>query len=111
MAKLYSDLKEEEQDKISRVLDVEAEKDYHTSTKNVPREFGLCATCEEFRFARTEFRVVKAWCRTMRMLLSAKEPIKECSVYTEKGQMSLWDMKAIAIYIDPPKEKIGFVKG
>ena len=78
-----------------------------TAARNPP-EFGLCSTCSNMQFARTEFRVRRALCVEFDFALSASEPIIDCTNHEKIGSLTLQSMWNMATMIDPPGRKIGF---
>jgi len=74
------------------------------------RKFGLCAKCKNFMFAEGEFTIVFAKCTMFEKPLIQKNAITNCSSYDEKGILSLWEMKSMAILIDDTKKiEVGFM--
>ncbi len=74
------------------------------------KTFGICAKCKNFMFAEGEFTVVFAKCSMFERPLIQKNKIKNCSSFDEKGVLSLWDMKSMAILIDDTeKREVGFM--
>jgi len=71
-------------------------------------EFGLCKTCKEFQFAKTEFAVVRAQCRDLDIVLHSEQPIKACTNYIKIGQLTINQMLDMATLIEINKKKIGF---
>lgn len=76
------------------------------------QQYGVCAVCVNFQFAKTQYRMRHAKCFAMEFALSSADPITECTSYEEKGRMSLRDMADIAKIIELPKRKgpVGFEK-
>ena len=105
--KTYNDLEKKDQYKLDGVID--AVRSVEPSSPAVHNEYGLCATCEHFQIVESEFSVLIARCEEFNINLSTQNKVKYCSLFSERGTMSLWDMKEIAILIDKPKEAIGFV--
>ena len=109
--KKYKDLESSEQNELDSTLDIAVdvrklnfEGRYHYRYQ----QFGLCADCVSFDFVETEFKIIYARCNDMKIKLSSAYPIKNCTNYRKCGQMDIWDMKNIAILIDPNKNEIGF---
>ena len=73
-----------------------------------PPDFGLCSSCKNMQFARTEFRVRIAKCYDHELILSSSEPIVDCTNYEKIGALTLSSMWNMATLIDPPGRKIGF---
>ena len=72
---------------------------------------GICASCKSLECCSTEFGRVFAKCGYMNIRLHGKDKMVECTNLSPRGQMSIVDMKEIAIYIDVEKEKdIGFIR-
>lgn len=79
------------------------------STAN-EKMFGKCASCKHFMFAESEFSIWYARCNGFGVKLSHKDPIVNCSSYTEVGSMSLWEMKEMATLIEGKKSRAaGFI--
>ena len=72
-------------------------------------EMGLCTTCEHLLFSKTQYGTVHSRCDKWEKLLNGVDLIRECTGFSRKGEMSLWDMKQIAVLIDVEKRKIGIV--
>jgi len=61
-------------------------------------------------FAEGEFTIVFAKCSDFDRQLTQKNAIKNCSSYTEKGSLTLWDMRNMATLInDIEKREVGFM--
>ena len=109
--KTYNDLDEKEQNKLDGIVEAYNENkidDLYSGAKQ-HEEYGLCSSCSYFQIAESEFKVLLAKCKVFAVHLSTVQPVKRCSVYSKRGTMSLWDMKDIAILIDPTRRKAGFI--
>lgn len=83
--------------------------DRHVSSTAV-LGFGACGTCQNLDFALGKERRVKmARCSEFTLMVSAADPVIECSRYEKVGALSLRDMAGMATLIDP-KEPVGFRK-
>jgi hypothetical protein len=106
-----------EDDKLGRELDALVHKtdtlfgkatSADISDKN-KKLFGKCSSCKCFMFAESEYSIWYARCVAFEIGLSHKEPIVNCSAYSEIGTMTMWDMKQIATIIDIDKKTVGFI--
>ena len=70
---------------------------------------GLCSTCKELVFTRTQYGTTYAKCGEWRKQLNGVDLVVECTSFKRHGEMSLYDMKDIAVLIDVEKHKIGLV--
>ena len=78
------------------------------SNNNV-NKFKMCATCQYFNYAETEFSIFSADCTKHEKPLSEDKPIVNCTSYNNKFIPSLYDMIGMATIIDnDKKDKIGF---
>ncbi len=110
MPKEFSDLEEKEQEKLSSILD-NVESIHYKSSSRLPSSFGICSSCSYFKYARTQYRIRKAFCGELEIPLYDSDPITECSEFSRRGELSLWDMKGMAIYLEPDKKEAGFLTG
>lgn len=72
---------------------------------------GLCATCVNCHYKKTQLMDEQFLCERLewkQTKLNTSDPVIECSAYTRRGQMTLWDMKEMATLVDPPKRQPGF---
>ena len=111
MAKKLADYKDEEWEQQDSMIDagrsvVEAAQKGNSRARNW--QFGICADCQNFVIVESEFKVLFARCSSIKIRLNAREPVKFCSYFVQRGEMSIYDMKQIAYLIDVPKDKIGF---
>jgi len=112
--KKLSDLPKEEKEAISREIDVLASQ-YSTDfwDGEVPFgrkiEMGLCSTCKDLRYTKTQYGTVYAQCERWDKILNGIDLVVECTAFKRQGEMSLYDMKEIAVLIDVEKRKIGIV--
>lgn len=80
-----------------------------TDSSRIPREYGLCSTCENFQFYRTKYGNEHGECDwSSRMKPSRIDAIIQCVHYSKVGSLSLKEMWEIATMIEPGKKKIGF---
>jgi hypothetical protein len=79
--------------------------------------YGLCSKCKNFQVIETELFDHEAWCncfddgrRVKYIRPRMVDPIDSCSLFEDKGTMSLVMMGQIAYLIDvkPVKRKAGF---
>ena len=101
----YKDLSDSEKSDMVSILD----------TTQDPKErkiegYGLCGTCEYFHLTKTEFKVVRSKCTLQNFSVSIEEPTKFCNNYKKAGEMSLYEMSQIALFInlEDEKERAGF---
>jgi len=75
---------------------------------------GRCKSCSHLVYAKTKYNKRFACCEgnsdnNMRVPLKYGDPVCECTMYSQKGLMSLFEMKDIAILIEAKREKkVGF---
>jgi hypothetical protein len=81
----------------------------------IPQNYGLCSSCKNFYFRRTELMDEECVCvhwvsENIRMKLQPKtyDTISDCSGFYPRGQMSVAEMASIAWVIDVNKRQIGF---
>ncbi len=110
MSKKFTKLEAEEQEEISSLLDIISENSLELKQNNVRKICGVCYDCEYFRLVETEFEILYTGCSELERRLDPAKPITYCSMYRQRGQPSLWDMKQIATIIEIPKQKTGFLK-
>ena len=72
-------------------------------------KFGVCTDCSHLRAAITRFNKTFAQCYEFEINLNSVDPIVECTKYDQKGSMKLWEMKDIAIIIEPWRKQAGFI--
>jgi hypothetical protein len=72
------------------------------------RDFGLCYDCKCLYAFKTEYGTMRGKCYEFEIIMNGINKIKHCTRYDKKGQMSLDDMKDMAILIDDEKKKVGF---
>ena len=82
----------------------------HRGHSEIPEKFGLCASCNLFSYAASQYghEYAKCDCHEMSHWPIAAGRIEKCSRYEKLGQMSLREMCEIAYYINPDKKKTGF---
>ena len=73
-------------------------------------QLGLCKDCSNLRAIETQWGKVYALCDEFgfKLRLRYDDPVHSCTRYSLSGQMSLWDMKEMAILLDPNKKITGF---
>lgn len=71
---------------------------------------GICASCTHLEYCRTEFGRIYAKCGFMDIRLMGGDRMAECTKFSPRGQLSINEMKEIAIYIDIEKDNnTGFI--
>lgn len=70
--------------------------------------FGICSDCTSLEMANGDTGVLFAQCKYFERKLSQRSPIRECTQFYKRGQLSLWDMKEIAWLIDDDRTIVGF---
>ncbi len=91
-------------------LQEEAE-DRERQGSNYKKCFGRCSTCEYFQYVESEFGPLLAKCSMFDRLVSARNSVKNCSEYKEKGRLSLQTMWSLAIPIEnKATRKAGFIR-
>ncbi len=108
--KKLSEFKSEEQRAIKNEIDAHAAiiqvEDY--STGNVATDLGLCSNCKQLIYTSTEYGTAYAKCNEWEMRLNLSNRIKHCNRFRQRGQMDLYEMKDVAIIIDPDKKKLDY---
>jgi len=72
-------------------------------------KFGVCYDCQHLKAAITEYGKIHARCFELEVSLSSLDPIIHCSSYKKRGSMTLWEMKDIAVILEPFKKQAGFI--
>lgn len=72
--------------------------------------YGVCNKCTNLLLTVFEYGKKYAYCDKWKKFLEENKRIKDCSSFNEKGRMSLYDMKQIAVIIDPSDKEVGFLK-
>ena len=72
-------------------------------------KFGVCSDCTHLRAAITKYNKTIAQCYEFEILLNGVDPMVKCTKYDKKGSMKLWEMKDIAIIIEPWRKQAGFI--
>lgn len=110
-----SDLEKKERNRLENELDTKAKligvEDRWERTKfecDRLEGFGLCSSCKNFEYARTEFVIRIAKCYELDIKLDESNPITECTCHSKKGELTLNMMMEMAILIGEPKNNIGF---
>ena len=100
--------------KKAEILDAAAElgdslvKDI-TPFKGIDNKLGLCATCKNLGYYKTRLMSEAFWCRKFNgVRLNTADPIETCTNYWHRGWVNIWDLKEMAIIIDPVRRKVGF---
>jgi len=80
-----------------------------SGTSNIPKEYGICSTCDNFTFYITRYGNEYSACGwSARMKPNRIDPVISCIHYTKVGSLSLKEMWEIATMIEPGKKRIGF---
>lgn len=66
----------------------------------------LCETCSYYSSAKIGNNEVRV-CRVFEAKLT--QPVSVCTDYIDKGSMGLSRMESIALYVERPKDKVGFI--
>jgi len=82
---------------------------YDTAFGGFKIEMGLCTNCCQLLFSKSQYGTIYARCEKWEKQLNGVDLIQECTGFARRGEMSLWDMKQIAVLIDVEKRKIGIV--
>lgn len=102
----YKDLSDTDKSDLVSIIDTTQE-----PQERKEENFGLCSTCKYFELVKSEFKILNSSCREQsNIIISIQEPVKFCSIYSKIGEMSLFDMSQIALFInlDKEKERVGF---
>ena len=106
-------MEDEKLDKIFAKVEVQGDALIRETKRScrgtVPFDFGLCNDCNASVFRMTEFGKYDALCVThhAKCIRSHVDKITICTNFSQKGVMSLWDMKEIAWLIEA-KRTVGF---
>jgi hypothetical protein len=114
---ILDDLKSGERRKIDKEIDsgarrlgVEDDWDGFRQKDVFSKEdFGICYDCKELRACRTRYGKVLAKCYEFDITMNGTDPIMECSCYKRRGEMTLFEMKDMAIIIETNKRQAGFI--
>lgn len=115
MAKKFTELPDEQRKALRDEVDAKTnamsidpwDGDCYWNHAKFDGNFGLCETCTNFQYAKTEFKVRKAWCYELDIVLSPVDPIIECTRFDERGKLSIREMYDMAWVIEP-RNPIGF---
>jgi hypothetical protein len=72
-------------------------------------KFGVCNDCSSLKAATTQYGKTFAQCYEFEMILNGTDPIVTCTKYDKRGSMKLWEMKDIAIILEPHRKQAGFI--
>lgn len=112
----FSNLESEEKREMENTLESKASElgfeawETYQGGSLLEDQIGLCSKCKSLNYCKAEFGNVFAKCAEFEFNLTGQNRITECNLFSPKGQLCLNDMFAIAIIIDPPKRKPGFIK-
>ena len=111
--KKLSDLSKKEKSKISDEIDALGSKytagKYSGEFSGSKVEMGLCSTCKELLFTKTQYGNTYAMCERWDKTLNGIDLVVRCGAFRKRGEMSLYDMKDIAVLIDVQQRKIGMI--
>ena len=102
----YKNLSEEDQEDFDSLTQVT-----HKPKNRKDDIYGLCSSCKYFDLVKSEFKVIKSVCENHKDInITIEEPIKYCNLYSKIGEMSLYEMGQLALFIniDKDKERAGF---
>lgn len=113
MALKFSELDNDEKSSIenelysrSQALGMDSYESYGNDVQTgLKALLGMCATCKNLSYCKTEYGNVHAICGQFDCKLSGKNRIVECNLHSPKGVLSLNEMYSIAYLIDPDKDK------
>ncbi len=116
--KKLNDYSESEQTEIETQVDAFSSvlrggaHDWETAKKHINDDsYGICNKCTNLLLTVFEFGSKKsAYCEKWKRFLEENKRVEDCSAFNEKGKLSLYDMKQIAIMIEPSEKEIGFIK-
>ncbi len=115
-SKKFSDFSEEEgqseEDALNALADAHGLGMWDTPglifKEDLKSVYGICASCNNFYYCRQAYQNKRAYCNRFEILLMGKDRMIECNKYEGKGQLTLNQMKDIALYVNPSKRKVGF---
>src|SRR3990172_13302646 len=102
----YKDLSEEKQEEYTSLREITSKPD-----ERKDEGYGLCSTCKHFYITKSEFKVLSTKCSLQgNIKISKEDPIGFCSIYSKLGEMSLYEMSQVALFIslEDEKGKVGF---
>ncbi len=108
----YSELKEDDKNKINEAvnrgvaLTGQSEAEWDGFTFKVESTLGLCNSCEHLILVKSEYGNIFAKCDELGLRLSGNNRISECTMFIEKGKLTLTEMKQMATLIDDKKKTI-----
>jgi len=82
----------------------------HPNKKPLFPKLGLCNDCAHLHAMETKWGKIYAMCTEFEMKLRQDDEVCNCTRYSTAGQMSIWDMKEIAIILEPNRKIAGFVQ-
>lgn len=106
MTKKYIDYDEEYREKIDSEVSVGESLTNNSKYENNDIH-GICSDCSYFCIVETNFSIIFLACNNFNIPLNLRNKITNCSGYSKRLSMSLWEMKDIATIIEPT-ERIGF---
>jgi hypothetical protein len=71
--------------------------------------YGICFDCVNLRACKSKYGRTYARCYEFELALNSSDPVIECTSYKKKGELSLFDMKEIAIILEPGRRQAGFI--
>jgi len=113
----YSELDDKEQQKVNDEIGPSAmvfgydewEESKRERIPDIP-QLGLCANCGNLRACISEFGKIVARCDVFKCSLNAQDPIKDCTSFEKRGEVPLYELKEMAIILEPNKKQVGFIK-
>jgi len=72
-------------------------------------KYGLCNNCTKAMIYKTKYYRTTGYCEKWEKYLNEIDPVTECTNYSRRGEISLWDMKQMAIIIEVDKKKVGLL--
>ena len=109
-----TDRNREEERKHSKQVDIGARKiGANTEWEQSPRDeiipLKCCKDCIFLNYTETQYGQKFVSCNELSVKLNGIDPVIKCTSYKKRGEMELWEMKDIAIYIDDrEKKRVGF---
>ena len=98
----YKNLSEEEQGEFNSLTHVT----HKPKGSKKEDTYGLCSSCKYLNLVKSEFKVLYSSCDIKeKVKITEEEPIKFCSMYSKMGEMSLYEMGQLALFINIEKEE------
>lgn len=102
---------ENELEAVSSKLGMDAWESYGTNKQKILNDqIGMCSSCRNLQYCKTEFGNIWAKCSEFEIKLNGQNRITECNEHSPRNVLSLSEMYSIAYLIDISKEKVeGFI--